>query len=251
MHQNRPRYMRRAVTLMAIAGLACLPATAFAQAAPTMLVERTPQYTVVLAIGPAEQMVSAMDAMHGMTGEVAATGSDTAMMAQHMDQGMAANHSVNVHIALADAMTAVTDVTPTIRITDKTTGVARDLPAIMGMYSSSMGMSDFHYGQNVFLPDGTYVVSVLVGESDAAHFRDVAIMASPMMADHAMTTDAGTSHDMGMSHDMSMSLPEGTAQDGRIFSQESAVTQSLFKLVWGDRAAQEWANQHNAAHSSP
>ena len=46
---------------------------------------------------------------------------------------------------------------------------------------------------------------------------------------------------------MGMSLPEGTAQDGRTFSQESVATQALFRLVWADRAAQEWVNQHNAA----
>jgi hypothetical protein len=244
MRQNRRRYLWRVLSLLC-AGLACLPAAAFAQAAPTTLVERTPRYTVVLAIGPAEQIVSPMDAMHGQAGEVAVTGGGMEMMAQHMDQGLPANHSVNVHIALADAMTVVMDVTPTIRITDKTTGVARDLPAVMGMYGSSMGPTDFHYGQNVFLPDGTYVVTVMVGASDAAQFREVAVMASPMMADHAMTNDMNASHDMGMSHEMS--LPEGTAKDGRMFSQESAVTQALFRLVWGDHAAQEWVNQHNAA----
>jgi hypothetical protein len=239
MRQNRRRSMWRAPGLLAFV-LACWPAATFAQAAPTMRVERTPQYTVVLAIGPAEQIVSPMDAMHGQAGEVAVSGGDMPMMAEHMDQGMVANHSVTVHIALADAMTVVMDVTPTIRIMDKATGVARDLPAVMGMYGSSMGPSDFHYGQNVFLPDGTYTVTVMVGASDAAQFRDVAIVGSPMtMADHAMAND------MGMSHDMS--LPEGTAKDGRMFSQESAVTQALFRLVWGDRAAQEWVNQHNAA----
>jgi hypothetical protein len=238
--------MWRALSVIAT-GLACWPVAAFAQSAPTtMMVERTPRYTVVLDIGPPEQIVSPMDAMHGQMGEVAVTGGDMAMMAEHMDQGMAANHSVNVHIELADAMTVVMDVKPTIRITDKATGVARDLPAVMGMYGSSMGQADFHYGQNVFLPDGTYLVTVMVGAADAAQFRNVAVMTSPMtMADHAMATDMNATHDMGMSHEMSM--PEGTAKDGRTFSQESAVTQALFKLVWGDRAAQEWVNQHNAA----
>jgi hypothetical protein len=233
--------MWRALIVLAT-GLACWPVAAFAQAAPTtMMVERTPRYTVVLDIGPPEQIVSPMDAMHGQTGEVAVTGGDMAMLAEHMDQGMAANHSVNVHIELADAMTVVMDVKPTIRITDKATGVARDLPAVMGMYGSSMGQADFHYGQNVFLPDGSYTVTVMVGPTDAAQFRNVAVLASPMMADHAMAMDMNATHDMGMM------MSEGTARDGRTFSQESAVTQALFRLVWGDRAAQEWVNQHNAA----
>jgi hypothetical protein len=191
MWHNRRRNVSYALGLFALV-LAGWPVAAFAQTAPMMRVERTPRYTVVLAIGPAEQVMSPMDAMHSPAGEVVVTGGDMAMMSEPMDQGMAANHSVDVHIALADAMTVVMDVTPTIRITDKATGVARDLPAVMGMYSSSMGPSDFHYGQNVFLPDGTYTVTVMVGESDAAQFRDVDVMAGPMMmTDHAMNTDMG------------------------------------------------------------
>ena len=61
-------------------------------------------------------------------------------------------------------------------------------------------------------------------------------MASPMMADHADNAMAPA-----------MMLPEGTASDGRMFSQESGVTQSLFRLVWGDRAAAEWVIQHNTS----
>src|SRR5205823_2817619 len=132
------------------------------------------------------------------------------------------------------------DVTPTIRITDKLSGTSRDLPQVMGMYGSSMGMSDFHYGQNVFLPEGAYLVKVLLGPSDTAEFRDVVVAASPMMmTDHAMAPGADMAHDMGMA--------EGTACDGRMFSAESAATRALFTLIWGDHAAHEWVRQHNAA----
>src|SRR5207248_2255279 len=113
----------------------------------------------------------------------------------HMDQGMAANQHLEVQITQAATGNIVMDVTPTIRITDKPTGTSRDLPQVMGMYGSTMGPTDFHYGQNVFLPDGTYTVTVLLGPADSAQFRDVVVIAPPMMADHAM------GHDMDMSHD--------------------------------------------------
>jgi hypothetical protein len=225
-----------------VAGLVCIPGAAFAQMAPTSLVERTANYTLNLVVGPVEPMVSAMDAMHGQTGDVAVGGGPVSN--DQMDQGMAANHRVEVHITQGDSGSVVMDVTPTVRITNKLTGEARDLPRVMGMYGAGMGMSDFHYGQNVFLLDGTYQVKVLVGP-DTAEFRDVLVAASPMMTDHPMGTDTAMSHDTAMAHDMSMA--EGTARDGRRFSQESAVTQALFRLVWGDRAAQEWVKQHNAA----
>ena len=38
-----------------------------------------------------------------------------------------------------------------------------------------------------------------------------------------------------MSHDMSMSLPEGTAKDGRMFSQESALARG--SSAWGGATA--------------
>jgi hypothetical protein len=246
MHQKH--IIARAMGIVAV-GLVCLPAAGFAQMTPTMLVERTPHYTLNLDIGPVEPMVSAMDSMHGTTGEVAVNGDnmmshDPGMMSDQMDQGMAANHHLEVHIAQADSGSVVMDVTPTIRITDKASGATRDLPQVMGMYGASMGMSDFHYGQNVFLPDGTYLVKVLVG-MDSAEFRDVMVAATPMMAENSMPAGAGMSHATAMANDMGMAA--GTARDGRMFSQESSVTQALFKLVWGDGAAQEWAKQHNAS----
>jgi hypothetical protein len=224
--------MARAVGLVAV-GLLSVPTAAFAQAAPSMLVQRTPNYTLVLGIGPAETMVSPMDAMHGMAGEVAVTGGSMTTM----DQGMAANHHVEVQITQAASGSVVMDVTPTIRITDKLSGISRDLPQVMGMYGSTMGPSDFHYGQNVFLPDGTYAVTVLLGPADSAQFRDVVVIAPPMMADQSM------GHDMGMAHDMSMA--EGTARDGRMFGTEPAATQTLFMSVFGTGAAAEWVRQHN------
>ncbi len=170
-------------TLTAI--VVVFPVPAFAQMAPTTLVERTPSYTMVLAVGPAESMVSSMDAMHGMSGEVAVDGESAGMMADQPDQGMAVNHHLEVHITQGDSDAAVMDVIPTVRITDKATGESRDLLHVMGMYGSSMGMTDFHFGQNVWLPDGTYLVSVKVGP-ESALFRDVEVVDTAMMTDHDM-----------------------------------------------------------------
>ena len=56
------------VSVFAVA-VAAIPAVAAAQTMPTRLVERTPRYTLVLEVGPPENVVSSMDAMHGMAGE--------------------------------------------------------------------------------------------------------------------------------------------------------------------------------------
>jgi hypothetical protein len=196
----RMDYKRRlSLVGFVMAGLACVPAVAQAQQMePSMRVERTPAYVLTLAIGPAETMAPAMDMHPGMAnvGMPMDAGmgmnSGPAMTSAMADQGMAVNHRLDVRITAADSGSIVTDVTPTIRITDKSTGEARDLPQVMGMYGAGMAMTDYRYGQNVFLPDGTYQVAVLVGPQDNALFRDVTVMAAaPMMEmsmDHGMAT---------------------------------------------------------------
>jgi len=37
------------------------------------------------------------------------------------------------------------------------------------------------------------------------------------------------------------------ARDGQSLAGQPAATQAMFKAVWGDRAAHEWAQEHNAA----
>jgi hypothetical protein len=170
MPKMSPRFMKRGAVI-ALAGLMCLPGAASAQMAPEIQVQRTPHYTVGLTVGA----VSATDQP-----------ADMHMMADEADQGMAVNHGLDVRITAGDTEMVVSDVTPTIRITDKTTGASRDLPNVMAMHDMAMGASDLHYGQNVFLPDGTYLVSVLVAPGDTAEFRDVMVMAEPMMGDHSM-----------------------------------------------------------------
>jgi hypothetical protein len=196
------------VGALALVAVVALPLPAGAQMmAPTMYYGQTPTYAVTLALGPAEQMMSPGAAMAAKSGEVVVSdgsmntgsmassgsmggGSSMAapsstempmMMSTGMDQGMAVNHHLEVHLTRNDTGAVVNDVTPTIRITDKATGESRDLQSVMAMYGMQMGPSDFHYGQNVWLPDGTYSVTVMIGPEESV-FRDLAVMnGSPMM----------------------------------------------------------------------
>jgi hypothetical protein len=47
--------------------------------------------------------------------------------------------------------------------------------------AGGMNADDFHYGQNVFLPDGTYQITVLLGPADTAQFRDVVVASACRM----------------------------------------------------------------------
>src|SRR5712691_5860006 len=118
MQQNGQRRMVRALGI-ATAWLLCLPLAAYAQTTPAMMVQRTAHYTLILAIGPVESMVSSMDAMHGQVGDVALNGGpmshDMGKQSDHMDQGMAVNRRLEMHITQADSNSVVMDVNPTIR----------------------------------------------------------------------------------------------------------------------------------------
>jgi hypothetical protein len=195
----------RAAWLPLLAVLA-LPAAAVAQMAPAqmapvMRVDQTPSYTVELTIGPAEQMLSPAEAMTAKSGEVmvgggpmaiapsnsmgmaapATTDSTMMMMTPTMDQGMLVNHHLEAHITRNTTGAVVNDVTPTFRVTDKATGESRDLPQVMAMYGVQMGPADYHYGQNVWLPDGTYIVTVMIGP-DRVVFRDLTVTGSAPMS---------------------------------------------------------------------
>ena len=170
--------------------------------APAIHVDRTPTYTIELTIGAPEQMLSPVDAMMAKSGEVMVNGGSMAppssmssgtsmagppstgtammMMTPSMDQGMAVNHHLEIHITRNDTGAAVNDVTPIIRITDKATGESRDLPQVMAMVGVQMGSSDFHYGQNVWLPDSTYTVTVMIGP-DQAIYRDLLVTGGASM----------------------------------------------------------------------
>jgi len=169
-----------------------------------MRAEHTADFDVVLSIGPAQAMSPAsmqpsqatdMDMGHAMS-----MGNQAMMAPQSADQGMPVNHWLDVHVTQAATGAAVSDVTPTIRIVDKSTGESRDLPTVMGM-AGGMSASDFHYGQNVFLPDGTYQVMVQLGPADTALFRDVTIASSSMlMGQPAMNGRDMSMNDMPAGH---------------------------------------------------
>ena len=181
----------RAAALLAI-GLACLPMAAHAESDSTMRVERTSSFDVVMTIGPA-QTISPQSTDMGMSHDMSTGGNDMTMQPLPADEGMAVNHWLDVHVAQAGSGAAVSDVTPTIRIVDKSTGEARDLPNVMAM-SGGMSSNDVHFGQNVFLPDGTYQITVQLGPADTAQFRDVTVNGA-MMAP-AMSSAMAGGHDM-------------------------------------------------------
>ena len=111
-------------------------------------VERTSAFDVMLTIGPAQAMSSmsmqpSAPSGMGQSHDMSMGGQqDMDMQAHQADQGMAVNHWLDVHVTQAGSSAVVSDLTPTIRIVDKSSGEARDLPGIMAM-SGGMNASDY------------------------------------------------------------------------------------------------------------
>ena len=71
----------------------------------------------------------------------------------------------------------MTEVTPTVRIKDKATGTSRELPAnahatrevpyVLACMTSGHRESDRHFGDNLYLSDGRYTITVGVGDETA------------------------------------------------------------------------------------
>jgi hypothetical protein len=166
--------------------------------------QTTPSYHIELDIGPAAVMLTPDQVASATSGEVMVdmssmnmssmsmpTGSSsssmtmasaggspsttTSMMSMATtDAGQPVNHHLEVHVYDASTGSVVSDIVPTITITDVAASTARTLDDVMAMYDIQTGMSDLHFGNNVYLPDGTYMIQVTVGQ-EMTQFSNVAV----------------------------------------------------------------------------
>lgn len=129
----------------------------------------TASYTVALSIGPVATMLTPDQAAGAHAGEVIVPMPGMAMPSMDtmmLDNGMMANRHLEVHFTSTASGQPVTDMVPAVSITSEPGGSTRTLDNVMAMYDVATGMSDLHFGQNVYLPDGTYTITVtLNGET--------------------------------------------------------------------------------------
>lgn len=155
------------------------------------LTQTTEHYKIMLDIGPLATMLMPDQAQNAKQGEVMVQMQGMPMPEMSMtDQGQPVNHHLEAHIVDLATNQVVTDTLPTISITDGS-GMARTLMQVAMMYDVQVGASDTHFGNNVYLPDGSYTIVVTV-KSDTATFKDVAVSAA------ASGTAAGTPTAMAM-----------------------------------------------------
>jgi len=167
------------VIALAIGTTGMVMGTAVA-ASPNVVPQATASYTIVLGIGPVETMLMPDQAPGATSGEVMAPMPGMPMPTMMMtDHGQPVNHHLEVHIANKATGAVVMDQMPMITITDAM-GTSRALDS-MAMYGVMEGVSDWHFGHNVYLPDGTYTISVQVGNEQTV-FKGLAVTSEATMA---------------------------------------------------------------------
>ena len=86
------------------------------------------------------------------------------------DQGQPVNRHLEVHIFDRNSGAQLKDLIPKVTITNQATGVSRGLPNVTACLESNHLEVEPHFGDNLYLPDGNYAVTVDLG-ADTAVFE--------------------------------------------------------------------------------
>ena len=160
-------------SLVMLLFLPLVPAKGLAAMGDTPITQtgRTAHYRLMLQVGPMEAMYSKTDAakIHPTAGEIMVGGamamSGGAMTGQTGAMATDTRH-LEVHVTSLATGKVVTDATCQIIVTNEATKTSRAVPIAM-MYGVKEGQADWHYGNNVSMPPGTYTVKVVVNGEQA------------------------------------------------------------------------------------
>jgi hypothetical protein len=163
-----------AVAILITAGLGITGAQ-HTRAADTGLVsevQTTRSYKIQLDIGPVVQMMRPDQTKGATSGDVLVS-PDTAADSIR-EQIMPASHHVAVYMHSMQTGAAMMNPTPVLSLRNQDSNRSYTLDELTAVYDVTKGQSDTHYGQNVYLPAGTYDITVWVGR-DRTVFNDVSV----------------------------------------------------------------------------
>lgn len=131
----------------------------------------TGSYNLSLEVGPLQPMYTPaqVSAQHPRAGEVMFSGQMTMPPGmEHMESmaGMTAPpgwRHLEVHVFDRRSGDAVQGLNPVITVTTVATGQSQTVPVVT-MQGLTEGPRDFHYGNNLLLPAGRYVVTATIGD---------------------------------------------------------------------------------------
>lgn len=137
--------------------------------------------SMTVNVGGMEPMLMEDQAAGATEGEImpSMAGMEMPMMTM-MDQGHPVNHHLEAHLYNAATGEPIMDQVPTISVRNQATGEEHMVADVVPMYGAEEGLSDWHYGNNVYLPDGLYTITVSVGGQTSV-FPDVSVMGGEEM----------------------------------------------------------------------
>lgn len=91
-----------------------------------------------------------------------------------VDQRRPVNRHLEVHIFDKKSGAEVKTVVPAVRITNQGSGTSRGLPNVKACLVSKHRETEPHFGDNLYLANGTYTVTVSVGK-EIAIFRNLVV----------------------------------------------------------------------------
>lgn len=152
---------------------------ALALAASPVWTQTTASYTLRLQIGPLANMLMPSQAAGAKSGEVMVQMPGMAMPQMTMtDNGHPVTAHLELHLTDRATGKVVTNQVPTISIRNDSTGAVEKLTSVAPMYDVSVGMSDYHFGNNAYMPAGTYTIVATVN-GQTATFNGVKVDSMP------------------------------------------------------------------------
>jgi hypothetical protein len=160
--------------LILVVAFASPQGSGFAQSGDE-LTQSTAHYRITLAIGPVAMLLRPDQVSRATEGEVPLAMPRMPRPPVAMpDRGRPETRHIEVAVYDKATGARLRRAMPRIAITDRKTGRATALPAVVAMSDGTEGQGDLHFGENVPLANGTYRIVVSVG-GERAVFKKVAV----------------------------------------------------------------------------
>jgi hypothetical protein len=163
-----------AVVVLVGAGLAAFGAQS-TRAAATGLVslqQTTRSYRIQLDVGPVERVMTLDQAKNATTGDVEVQTETSASSIR--EAILPASHSIGIYLHSMQTGAAMMNPAPVVMLHKQGSNRSYTLSDLTQIYDVSQGSQDMHFGQNLYLPAGTYDFTVWVGR-DRTVFTDVTV----------------------------------------------------------------------------
>ncbi len=94
-----------------------------------------------------------------------------------VDQGQAVNHHFEVHIFNRSSGAEIKTTIPGVTISQQATKLSRGLPNVDACLLANHRVTEPHFGDNLYLADGTYAIDIAVG-NETTLFADIVVKAA-------------------------------------------------------------------------